>query len=41
MDQDIAEYIVWYKDERPHSSLYDRTPTRVWLGSLMPWKEAA
>ncbi|NDG83185.1 MAG: hypothetical protein EBX44_15525, partial [Betaproteobacteria bacterium] len=39
--KDIAEYIVWYNDERPHSSLDDQTPTRVWLDSLMPLKVAA
>ena len=39
--KDIAEYIAWYNDERPHSSLGDQTPTRVWLDSLIPLKVAA
>jgi len=39
--RDIAEYIDWYNDERPHSSLGDQTPTRVWLDSLIPLKVAA
>jgi len=34
-------YIDWYNDDRPHSSLNDRTPTEVWLESLLPLKEAA
>ncbi|NBQ80001.1 MAG: hypothetical protein EBT99_15530, partial [Betaproteobacteria bacterium] len=33
--KDIAEYIAWYNDERPHSSLDGQTPTRVWLDSLI------
>jgi putative transposase len=33
--------IDWYNDDRPHSSLNDRTPTEVWLESLLPLKEAA
>ena len=39
--KDIAEYIAWYNDERPHSSLDGQTPTRVWLDSLIPLKVAA
>ena len=39
--KDIAQYIDWYNDDRPHSSLNDRTPTEVWLESLLPLKEAA
>ena len=39
--KDIAHYVDWYNDERPHSSLDDQTPTQVWLDSLMPLKEAA
>jgi hypothetical protein len=29
--KDTAQYMDWYKDDRPHSSLNDRTPTEVWL----------
>lgn len=39
--KDIAQYMDWYNDDRPHSSLNDRTPTEVWLVSLLPLKEAA
>ena len=39
--KDIAEYIAWYNDERPHSSLDGQTPTQVWLDSLIPLKVAA
>ncbi len=39
--KDIAEYIAWYNNERPHSSLDGQTPTRVWLDSLIPLKVAA
>jgi len=39
--KDIAEYIAWYNNERPHSSLDGQTPTRVWLDSLIPMKVAA
>ncbi|NDI23694.1 MAG: IS3 family transposase, partial [Betaproteobacteria bacterium] len=39
--KDIAEYIAWYNDERPHSSLDGQTPTQVWLDSLIPMKVAA
>ena len=39
--KDIAQYMDWYNDDRPHSSLNDRTPTEVWLESLLPLKEAA
>jgi putative transposase len=27
---DIAEYIAWYNDKRPHTSLSDRTPKRAY-----------
>jgi putative transposase len=27
---DIAEYIAWYNDKRPHTSLGDRTPKRAY-----------
>jgi putative transposase len=36
---DIAEYIVWYNEKRPHTSLGDRTPRRAYDGSLA--KQAA
>jgi putative transposase len=39
--KDIAQYMDWYNDDRSHSSLNDRTPTEVWLESLLPLKEAA
>ena len=39
--KDIAQYMDWYNDDRPHSSLNDRTPTEVWLENLLPLKEAA
>ena len=39
--KDIAQYMDWYNDDRPHSSLNDRTPTEVWLESLLPLNEAA
>ena len=39
--KDIAQYMDWYSEDRPYSSLNDRTPTEVWLESLLPLKEAA
>jgi putative transposase len=39
--KDIAQYKDWYNGECPHSSLNDRTPTEIWLESLLPLKEAA
>ena len=39
--KDIAEYIAWYNNERPQSSLDGQTPTQVWLDSLIPLKVAA
>ena len=39
--KDIAQYMDRYNEDRPYSSLNDRTPTEVWLVSLLPLKEAA
>ncbi len=36
---DIAQYIAWYNDKRPHTSLGDRTPKRTYEESLA--KQAA
>ena len=34
--KDIAQYMDRYNEDRPYSSLNDRTPTEVWLVSLLP-----
>jgi putative transposase len=38
---DIAEYIAWYNEQRPHTSLGDRTPKRAYDESLAKQAAAA
>ena len=38
---DIADYLDWYNEHRPHSRLERLTPTEKYLDALPPMKEAA
>ena len=38
---DIADYLDWYNEPRPHSRLERLTPTEKYLDALPPMKEAA
>ena len=38
---DIADYLDWYNEHRPHSRLEGLTPTEKYLDALPPMKEAA
>ena len=38
---DIADYLNWYNEHRPHSRLERLTPTEKYLDALPPMTEAA
>jgi putative transposase len=39
--QSIADYLTWYNQRRPHSSLADRTPDEAYFAMLPAIKTAA
>jgi putative transposase len=39
--QSIANYLTWYNQQRPHSSLSDKTPDEAYFAMLPAMKTAA
>ena len=39
--QSIADYLSWYNQRRPHSSLFDQTPDEAYFAMLPAIKMAA